>query len=187
MLHSPVENNSIISTLVELTTSKNPYTDSSPSYWTNNTDIINNKKPSRINALEVISPHLYCHIKHDVTYLFILGSETCEGAPRPWGRDQWSSMRDFLWLGTLRGEWITCLEVLDHSTAYSYTSTSICCRSRSSEANDPSLTATRSNGLVINMSDLRMDLKLHISRRSTVLQGCLTVHDNIFSLKIFTY
>ena len=108
--------------------------------------------------------HTNFAIKHDVIYLFI--GETCSGALRPWGRDQWSSMRDFLWFGTLRGEWITCLEVLDHSGAYSHTSTSIWCRSRSSEANDPSLPPLCSNGRVINMSNLRMDFKLCISRRS---------------------
>ncbi|KAI9525542.1 hypothetical protein NQZ68_006091 [Dissostichus eleginoides] len=86
-------------------------------------------------------------------------------------------MRDFLWFGTLRGEWITCLEVLDHSGAYSHTSTSIWCRSRSSEANDPSLPPLCSNGRVINMSNLRMDFKLCISRRGPNSQRDMQSHE----------
>lgn len=162
MLHIFSEYNLIISILVELRTSKNPYNGSSPSYRTNSTDIINNKKPSWINALEAISPHVYCHIKYDVIYLLFIGETGWNmlRCMRSWGRDQWNSMRGFLWLGTLRGEWITCLDVSDHSTAYSHTSTSIWCCSHGGQANDPGLLALCANGQVINTSNVRMDLKL---------------------------
>lgn len=84
------------------------------------------------------------------------------------GGDQWSSAQDFLRLGSLRAECITCLEALDHSTAYSHTSNSIWCCSHSSRANDPG--PAGANGPVINTSKGGIDPMLWFSRWSTEVQ-----------------
>lgn len=84
------------------------------------------------------------------------------------GGDQWSSAQDFLRLGSPRAECITCLEALDHSTAYSHTSNSIWCCSHSSRANDPG--PAGANGPVINTSKGRIDPTLWFSRWSREIQ-----------------
>ena len=76
------------------------------SFILNNTDIVN-KTARLIYTLEVIPPHLYCHIKHDVMHLFI--GVTCEGALKPRGRNR-SSMRGLPWLGTFPEECGLCFQ-----------------------------------------------------------------------------
>lgn len=72
-------------------------------------------------------------------------------------------MRGFLWSGTLRGELLTCLEVLDHSTAYSHVPPlpSPVRRKKAHQGIDKGILIRISDSeLVINMSNLRMRLKL---------------------------
>lgn len=86
MLHIFSGNNLIMSALVGVRTSKNPYAGCATLDWANSPDIINNKKPSWINALEAISPHLYFMAIHEewchmFICLWMKAGAIVEGAP----------------------------------------------------------------------------------------------------------
>lgn len=120
--------NLIISIIVEQTPSKNPYTDSS--LWTKQLRRHKQQEANPDQYLKAIWPLVSAvSLLSPMPYIYLFSAEAGWNLlrwARPRGRDQWRRVWGFLRLGSSTGEWIRCLEVWDHSAAYSHGPVSIC-------------------------------------------------------------